>query len=202
MAIRITLFMAIVFAFNKGVEKHIPQKYEIVFHLPFLLLAIFLAIPSLIQLGTFVAFIFFLPWFLLMFSSFIHSLFTKEVPIANLRPNMIPAERVVRIEQQGNLADRYMKVAAGFANPAQENIVVDVSSEGLTSEQIVQLQQLAAEDDLNDFENKLLIQEKIPFAFMIVIGALMTLLAKGMVYSLVRTLELSQILENIKLFFS
>ena len=54
----------------------------------------------------------------------------------------------------------------------------------------------------NDFENKLLIQEKIPFAFMIVIGALMTLLAKGMVYSLVRTLELSQILENIKLFFS
>lgn len=202
LAIRITLFMAIVFAFNKGVEKHIPQKYEIAFHLPFLLLAIFLAIPSLMQFGTFVVFIFFIPWFLLMFSSFIHSLFTKEIPIANLRPNMIPAERVVRIEQQEGPADKYVKVAAGFANPAQENIIVDISSEGLTSEQIVQLQQLAAEDDLNDFENKLLIQEKIPFAFMIVIGALMTLLAKGMVYSLVRTLELSQILEKIRLLFS
>ncbi|MCY3720590.1 MAG: A24 family peptidase [Candidatus Poribacteria bacterium] len=202
LAIRITLFMAIVFAFNKGVEKHIPQKYEIAFHLPFLLLAIFLAIPSLMQFGTFVVFIFFIPWFLLMFSSFIHSLFTKEIPIANLRPNMIPAERVVRIEQRGNPADKYMKVAAGFANPAQENVVVDVSSEGLTSEQIARLQQLAAKGDLSEFENKLLVQEKIPFAFMIVIGALMTLLAKGMVYSLVRTLELSQILEKVRLLLS
>ena len=201
LAIRITLFMAIVFAFNKVVEKSIPQKYEIVFRLPFLLLALFLAIPSLLQLGTFVIFIFLIPWFLLMFGSFIRFLFTREVPIANLRPNMISAERIVKVEQEG-MADKYVKIAAGFANPAQENVIVDVSSEGLTSEQIARLQQLAAKGDLSEFENKLLVQEKIPFAFMIVIGALVTFLTKGMVYSLVRTVELSQILESMKSFFS
>ena len=201
LAIRITLFMAIVFAFNKVVEKSIPQKYEIVFRLPFLLLALFLAIPSLLQLSTFVIFIFLIPWFLLMFGSFIRFLFTREVPIANLRPNMISAERIVKVEQEG-MADKYVKIAAGFANPAQENVIVDVSSEGLTSEQIARLQQLAAKDDLSEFENKLLVQEKIPFAFMIVIGALVTFLTKGMVYSLVRTVELSQILESMKSFFS
>ena len=200
LAIRIILFMTIVFAFNKGVEKHIPQKYEIVFHIPFVLLALFLAIPSLIELGTFIVFIFLIPWFLLMFGTFVRSLFIREVPIAKLRPNMIPAERIVKIEQEG-MADKYVKVSAGFANPGEENIIVDVSSEGLTPDQIAQLQHLAAKGSLNAFENKLLTQEKIPFAFMIVIGALVTLFAKGMVYSLVQSAKLGQILESMKSFF-
>ena len=200
LAIRITLFMAIAFAFNKVVERYIPQKYEIAFDIPFLLCALFWAIPSLMELGTLAIFIFLIPWFLLMFGSFIRFLFTREVSIANLRPNMISAERIVKVEQEG-MADRYVKIAAGFANPAQENVIADVSSEGLTSEQIARLQQLATKGDLSEFENKLLIQEKIPFAFMIVIGALVTLMSKGMVYSLVRNVELNQILERVRSFF-
>ena len=74
---------------------------------------------------------------------------------------------------------------------------MDVSSEGLTSEQIARLQQLAAKGDLSEFENKLLVQEKIPFAFMIVFGALVTLMSKGMVYSLISNVELNQILERV-----
>ena len=201
LAIRLTLFMLLVLACNKGIEKYIPQKYKFAFHILFALFAIFLVIPSLIHLGVFIVFIFLVPWFLFMFGTFVRSLFTREVPIASLRPNMIPAERIVRIEQQ-NTADKYVKTAVGFANPAQENIIVDVSSEGLTSEQIAQLQLLAEEGYLNEFEDKLWIQEKIPFAFMIVIGALVTLLAKGMIYSLVGTVELNQILESMKSFFS
>lgn len=200
LAIRIVLFMMIVFAFNKLIEKYIPRKYEFAFHIPFLLLALFLAISSLIQLGTFIVFIFLILWFLLMLGSFVRSFFTKEIPIESLRPNMIPAEQIVKMEQQ-NMTDKYVKVAAIFANPAQENIIVDISSGGLTSEQIAQLQRLAAEGSLNEFENKLLIQQKMPFAFMIVIGALVTLLAQGMVYSLFRTAELSQMLERMRSFF-
>ena len=201
LAIRITLFMTIVFAFNKGIEKYIRQKYEIAFHFPFLLSAVFLAIPSLMQLSGFIVFIFLIAWFLLMFGTFVRSLFTKEIPIANLRPNMISAERIVKVEREG-MADRYVKIAAGFANPAQENVIADVSSEGLTSEQIARLQQLAEKGDLSEFENKLLIQEKIPFALIIVIGALVTLMSKGMVYSLVRNVRLNQILEGVRSFFS
>ena len=200
LAIRITLFMAIVFVFNKGVEKHIPQKYEIAFYTPFLLCALFLAIPSLIQFGTFIVFIFFIPWFFIMFGSFVHLLFTKEVPIKCLRPNMIPAERIIKIEQQG-MDDKYMKSTVGFSNPAQENLIADVSSEGLTSDQIAQLQQLATHGHLNEFKNRLRIQEKIPFAFMIVLGALGTLLTKGMIYSIVRREEMGRIMERIEAIF-
>jgi len=201
LAIRITLFVVIIFALNKGVEKYIPQKYEIAFHLPFFLSTVFLSIPSVMGLGTLVIFIFLIPWFLLMFGSFIRFLFTREVPIANLRPNMISAERIIKVEREG-MADKYLKIATGFANPVQENVIVDVSSEGLTSEQIAQLQQLATKGNLSEFENKLLIQEKIPFAFIIVIGALVTLMSKGMVYSLVRNVRLNQILEGVRSFFS
>lgn len=203
LAIRITLFMAIIFAFNKGIEKYIPQKYGTAFHVPFLLLALFLAIPSLIQLGTFIVFIFLIPWFLIMFNAVIRSLFTEDIPVENLHPNMIPAERVVKIEEQEeqNVKDRYVKIPAGFANPAQDNVIVDVSSEGLTPLQIEQLHQLAAKGSLKEYENRLLIQKKIPFALMIVLGAVVTLLANGMVYSFVRGAELNQMLERIGSFF-
>ena len=183
LALRITVFMAIVLTFNKGVEKYIPKKYEIAFQIPFLLFAIFLVIPSLIQLCTFIVVIFLIAWFFLMFATSVGSLFTRQIAIESLQPRMIPAERIVKREHPDTL-NRYVKVAAGFANPAQENIIVDVSSEGLTASQIAQLQQLSIEGHLNEFENKLLIQEKRPFAFMIVIGALVTLLAKGMISSL------------------
>ena len=185
LAIRVTLFMAIAFAFNKGVERYIPQKYEITFHIPFLLCTLFLVIPSLIQFGILIVFVVLIPWFLVMFGSVIRLLFTKEVPIESLCPKMIPAERIIKIEQQG-MDDKYVKKTVGFANPAQENLIVDVSSEGLTSDQIAQLQQLATQGHLNAFKNRLRIQEKIPFAFMIVLGALGTLLTKGMIYSIVR----------------
>lgn len=193
LAVRITLFMAIVFAFNKMEKKYIPQKYTVAFHVPFLLLAIFWAVPSLLRLGTFVIFIFAISWFLILFRFSVDFFFTKEVPIESLRPNIIPAERIVKIEQDG-MTDKYMRVPVDFANPAQDNIIVDVSSEGLTPKQIEQLQQLAANGSLNEFENRLRIQEKIPFAFMIVLGALLTLLARGMVYSLIWRAELGQIL--------
>ncbi len=200
-AIRIALFIAIAFAFNRVVEKYIPQKYRITFHIPFLLLALFLAIPSLIQLGIFIVIIFVFPWFLIMFDSVVRSVFTKQVPIESLRPNMIPAERIVKIEGQ-NMDDKYVKTPAGFANPARDSIIVDVSSEGLTSPQVEHLRQLAAEGSLKEYENRLLIQEKIPFALMIVLGGLVTLPAKGIAYSFFQSAEMHQVLERIGSFFS
>ena len=173
MVFQIILFIAIVFAFNKVVEKRIPQKYKFVFYLPFIPLAVFFAITSLHELGYFIVFIFLLPWFLLMFGSFVQLVFTKEVQIEDLRPNMIPAERIVKIEEQGAV-DRYTKVMVGFANPLRDGVVADVSSEGLKYEQIANLRQLAAAGCLKEFGNSLLIQKKIPFAHIIVLGALLS----------------------------
>lgn len=183
LAIGIALFMIAAFAFNKVVEKYIAGKYKIAVHICVGILAIFLAIRSLTNLGVFVVFIFFLSFFILIFSSYIRYLFTRETAIKNLKPNMIPAERIVRIQaQQGT--DKYVKIPADLANPIQDDIIVDVSSEGLTDEQIARLHQLATSGYFQESESGLLIQEKIPFAFMIIIGALINFLAKGMVYSL------------------
>ena len=201
LAVRLALFATIIFAFNKVVEKYIPEKHKIAFHIIFAPLTIFFVIRSLIDLGSLILFIFLISLFLLIFGSFVRSLFTKATLITDLKPNMIPAERVVRIQQQQG-SDRYVKVPAGFANPAEDNIVVDVSSEGLTHDQIAHLHQLDANGCLQESENGLLIQEKIPFAFMIVIGALVNFLAKGMIPSFIQSVELSQIIESLRLFFA
>ncbi len=201
LAVGIALFMAIAFAFNKVVEKYIAGNYKIAVHTCVGILAIFLAIRSLTNLGIFVVFIFFISFFILVFSSYVRSLFTKETALKNLKPNMIPAERIVRIQaQQGT--DKYVKFPAGLANPAQDDVIVDVSSEGLTDEQIAHLHRLAADGCLQEPESGLLIQEKIPFAFMIVIGALINLLAKGMAYSMIQQIEFSQVIESVRLFFA
>ena len=201
LAVQLAVFVTIAFAFNKVIERYIPEKHKVTFHIIFLPLTIFFVIRSLIDLGSLICFIFFISLFLLMFSSFVHSLFTKATPIKNLKPNMIPAERILRIQdQQGS--DRYLKVPAGFANPAQDNIVIDVSSEGLTHDQIAHLHQLHTKGYLQGSENGLLIQEKIPFAFMIVIGALINFLSNGMIHSFIQSVELSQIIESVRLFFA
>lgn len=201
LAVRVSLFLVIVIVMNKLVEKYIPRKYVLAFHIPFLFLAFFFGFPSLLQLGVSIVFIFFISWFIFTFGSFVRLLFTKEMAIEDLRPKMIPAERVVKMGQEG-VTDRYVKVFAGFANPAQANIVVDISSEGLTPLQVETLQDISKTDSVNGFGDSLRIQEKIPFAFMIVIGALVTILANGMVYSLVRDVELIRFIERVLLYFT
>ena len=201
LAVQLASFVMIILVFSKVIERYIPEKHKIAFHIIFGPLAIFFVIRSLIDLGSLIFFIFLISLFLLIFGSFVRSLFTKTTPIKNLKPSMIPAERIVRIqEQQGT--DKYVKIPANFANPAQDNIVVDVSSEGLTHDQIARLHQLDAKGYLQESENGLLIQEKIPFAFMIVIGALVNFLTKGMIHSFFQSVELSQIIESVRLFFA
>ena len=193
LAIQITMFASIVITFNKMVEKYIPKNYDVAFHIPFVFLAIFLGIRSLTDFGMLVPVIFFISLSLIMFGSFIRSLFTKPTPITDLKSKMIPAERILKAKAPDG-TDRYVKVPANFANPAKDTIIADVSSEGLTDTQISHLQQLAATGCFQEFGNNLRIQEKIPFAFMIVSGALANILAKGLLPSLIGRLDLSQIL--------
>jgi len=201
LAIQLALFAMIAFAFNKVIERYIPEKHKIAFHITFLPLTIFFVIRSLIDLGNLIFFIFLISLFLLISGSFIRSLFANATSLKDLKPNMIPAERIVRIQEQHG-THKYIKIPANFANPAQDNIVVDVSSEGLTQKQIAHLHQLNAEGCLYETEKGLLIQEKIPFAFMIVLGTLVTFLAKGMIHSFIWRVEPSQILESVRLFFA
>ena len=86
LAVQLAVFVTIAFAFNKVIERYIPEKHKVTFHIIFLPLTIFFVIRSLIDLGSLICFIFFISLFLLMFSSFVHSLFTKATPIKNLKP--------------------------------------------------------------------------------------------------------------------
>ena len=94
---------------------------------------------------------------------------------------MIPAEQVVRVEQPDGIA-RYEKKQVGFSSGQDDNIVISPDPSGLTTEEIAQLQDLAATGALAEFGNRINVQPSIRFAPVISIGALLTVLCQGPFY--------------------
>ena len=103
------------------------------------------------------------------------------VDVNGLQVGMIPAEQVVRVEQPDGTA-RYEKQQVGFSSGQDDNIVISPDPAGLTTEEIVQLQDLAAEGALAEFGNRINVQPSIRFAPVISIGALLTVLCQGPFY--------------------
>ena len=104
----------------------------------------------------------------------------NAVDVHGLQVGMIPAEQVVRIEQPDGTA-RYEKQQVGFSSGQDDNIVISPDPAGLNSEEIAQLQDLAA-GALAEFGNRINIQPSIRFAPVISIGALLTILCQGPFY--------------------
>ena len=94
---------------------------------------------------------------------------------------MIPAEQIVRVEQPDGIA-RYEKKQVGFSSGQDDNIVISPDPSGLTTEEIAQLRELAAEGVFAEFGNRINVQPSIRFAPVIFIGALLTVLCQGPFY--------------------
>ena len=105
----------------------------------------------------------------------------KAVDVNGLQVGMIPAEQVVRVEQPDGIA-RYEKKQVGFSSGQDDNIVISPDPSGLTTEEIAQLQDLAATGALAEFGNRINVQPSIRFAPVISIGALLTVLCEGPFY--------------------
>ena len=108
--------------------------------------------------------------------------FSKPVDIFQLRPGMIPAEKIVQTQAEDNVS--YTKESALYANWHNANVIVTPASEGLSQEKIDQLQTLAKQGHFEHFENQIVVQQSSHFALFILLGFLLTILLKGPFYQI------------------
>ena len=108
-------------------------------------------------------------------------MFDSAVDVKGLEVGMIPAEQIVRVAQPDGSV-RYERKQVGFSSGWDDNIVISPDPAGLDAEEIKQLQHLAAEGALAEFENQIRIQPSIRFAPVISVGALLTVLCQGPFY--------------------
>ena len=105
----------------------------------------------------------------------------RAVDVSGLRTGMIPAEQIVRVSQSDGSV-RYEKKQVDFSSGRGDTVVVSPDPAGLDTEEIAQLQHLAAEGALAEFKNRIRIQPSIRFAPVIAVGALLTVLCQGPFY--------------------
>ena len=105
----------------------------------------------------------------------------NAVDVEGLQVGMIPAEQIVRVEQPDGTM-RYEKKQIEISSGQDDNIVISPDPAGLTTEEITQLQNLAAEGAFVEFGNRINVQPSIRFAPVISIGALLTILCQGPFY--------------------
>ena len=106
----------------------------------------------------------------------------NAVDVSGLQVGMIPAEQIVRVEQPDGTV-RYEKKQVAFSSGQEDNIVISPDPSGLTTEEIDQLQSLAAAGAFAEFGNRINVQPSIRFAPVISVGALLTILCQGPFYS-------------------
>ena len=105
----------------------------------------------------------------------------RAVDVSSLQVGMIPAEQIVRVSQpDGSVC--YERKQIEFSSGQDDNIVISPDPAGLDAEKIAQLQKLAAEGALVDFENRIRVQPAIRFAPVISVGALLTVFCQGPFY--------------------
>ena len=105
----------------------------------------------------------------------------NAVDVEGLQVGMIPAEQIVRVEQQDGTV-HYEKKQVEFSSGQDDSIVISPDPAGLTTEEITQLQNLAAEGAFTEFGNQINVQPSIRFAPVIAVGALLTVLCQGPFY--------------------
>ena len=103
------------------------------------------------------------------------------VDVSGLQVGMIPAEQIVRVEHPDGTV-RYEKKQVVLSSGQEDSIVISPDPSGLTTEEINQLQNLAAAGAFAEFGNQINVQPSIRFAPVISIGALLTILCQGPFY--------------------
>jgi hypothetical protein len=105
----------------------------------------------------------------------------RAIDVSDLKVGMIPAEQIVRVSQSDGTVS-YEKRQVVFSSGHDANTIITPAPVGLNADEIAELQHLAAEGALADFENRIRIQPSIRFAPVITVGVLLTILCRGPFY--------------------
>ncbi|RKY00556.1 hypothetical protein DRP77_11300 [Candidatus Poribacteria bacterium] len=179
---RLAFVIFLYYILNKLADRYLPGGRYAVYALlfpPFV--GLLLAFPSLfssilrsslIIVGIYLIVSFFLRYFVLSLDWLTLS---KPVSIYQLREGMIPAEKIVKVEERGKVV--YRKSAS--SRQANGEVIISPSPEGLSSEEIARLRKLADEGHFKEFGDRIVIQRSLPFAPFILAGLILTVLFKG-----------------------
>ena len=105
----------------------------------------------------------------------------RVVDVNGLQVGMVPAEEILKVAQP-NGSIRYEKKRVDFSSGHGDHIVISPNPEGLTVEEISQLQSLAAQGAFQEFQNHIRVQPAIRFAPVISLGVVLTILCQGPFY--------------------
>ena len=103
------------------------------------------------------------------------------VPIADLQPGMIPAEKIIGTETDEGTS--YRKETAVVSDSFDKNVLVSPIPEGLSDESVQELKELAKSGSFEAFGGTLAIQHSVHFAPIILTGTLVTILCGGIFYA-------------------
>jgi preflagellin peptidase FlaK len=108
-------------------------------------------------------------------------LFVHEVEILDLKEGDVPANIIIRDEGGGYKAidvpfTSFISIAS---RPKDAEIVMDITPEGLSREKVAELRELAAQGHFTSFGNKVKVQESVPFAPIILLGVILTIICRG-----------------------
>ncbi|MXZ01394.1 hypothetical protein F4Y93_12400 [Candidatus Poribacteria bacterium] len=108
----------------------------------------------------------------------------RVIDVSDLEVGMIPAEQIVRVAQPDGTVG-YEKRQVVFSSGHDTNTIITPDPRGLNADERAELQHLAAEGALADFENRIRVQPSIRFAPVITVGVLLTILCRGPFYLIV-----------------
>lgn len=166
-----------------------PLPKTPVYHTVMVFACLWLSLQVVTSIGALLySFVFFLVLYFVVFfvaKQFVLSLASimldKTVDVEDLQSGMIPAEQIVKIKKPDGSV-RYEKRLVEFSSSREDGVFIFPDPAGLDAEDISQLQHLAAEGALAEFENRIKIQPSICFAPVISVGALLTVLCQGPFY--------------------
>ncbi len=141
------------------------------------ILHIFFNFPELLSMFfwlNFFIYIIFLTFLLKFIPEFGYFMFSKETKISELKERMMLIEAIVK------KGSKYVKVPLSKTVDVKKCSIVDYKASGLTNDDINKLKHLKKSKKL-DFDT-ILIQQTIPFAPLIFIGVLLTILMDGNIY--------------------
>ena len=103
------------------------------------------------------------------------------VPIEQLHPGMIPAEKIIRTDT--NDGTLYRKEPAFVSESFDKNVLISPTPEGLSDESVQALKALGKSGCFDDFGGTLAIQHSVHFAPIILTGTLLTIVCGGVFYA-------------------
>lgn len=163
-------------------DRFVAREKQLYFLLPFSLVSIFLAVGNP---AYFLTMLLVTTCLFLLFRFFVASLgdylFVQEVDVNDLKKGAVPANVIVR-DERGHYRPQeiaFTSFVSIASRPTEGEVIMDITPEGLSEEKVAELKELAGQGHFAAFGNKVKVQEAVPFAPIILLGVMLTILSRG-----------------------